>query len=283
MPATPARFVLMDTDPEGHMLFWAQIGDREVAVSGSGRKWHASRGHYAPACRARLTPWHPLFRWPLEGGSTPWTSPEPWWDACSPMTGGRLPAGCLNSPADWAAADVFEDPASAAAALDAVGVVREWAAAESWHRMVIHQARRQPRPVYARTAPLPPPGFTLSTNFNSGWWRFYADLADSYGRTGQAAVVGAGRRWETAVYYDGSDAVSRPSGPRNTPEAAASVFTGAPFYRLYGWRRAARQRAEHGGRIPLLDRGTEVFWLDTDDYYELTRPPQTRRAPALSL
>lgn len=279
---TPDRFVLMDTDPEGHMLFWAQIGDREVAVSGSGRRWHASRGHYAPACRARLAPSHPLFRWPLEGGSTPWTSPEPWWSACSPMTGGRLPSGCSNSPADWAAADVFDTAGGAVEALDAVGLVCEWDAAESWHRMVVQQARRHTRPVYARTAPLPPPGFTLSTNFDDGWWRFCADLADSYGRSGQAAVIGAGHRWETAVYYDGGAAV-RPSGARNTPEAAAAVFAGEPFYRLYDWRLAGRQRTEHGRDIPLLDRGIEVFWLDTDAYYELTQPPQTRRAPALSL
>lgn len=101
-------------------------------------------------------------------------------------------------------------------------------------------ARRRPRVFYH--VPLAPRGYTLSTDWSDGRYRFCAAT-----EAGGALLVGVGTQWSACVADPFN---SRLHGAEFvTAEEAAAAITGAG-HQVTLWDRAAEERREHRTRSP---------------------------------
>ena len=140
--------------------------------------------------------------------------------------------------------------------------------------------RRQPPASYH--VPLAPRGYTLSTDWSDGKYRFCANAGG-----GRALLAGVGTHWSASV-VDGSDPSNRQvyGGEFVTAEEAAAAIAAAG-HRVTLWDRATEQRREHPDTIPLIDEHGDALWIvERDWYYRLADlathelPPRVRDVEA---
>ena len=182
---------------------------------------------------------------------------------------------------------VYRTPADAAAELGRRFDLEPYRQADVYCQWREREARRRLAapmaygldPDVATHAPLAPAGYTLSTDWAYGKYRFYATT-----EAGRASVGGVGTHWSAAVVDVADPTESRVYGMEFvTPEEAAAALADAG-HEASLWDRAADQRRRHPDMIPLRDEHGDTLWVvDRDRYYRLTdlAAPE-RAAPAPS-
>ena len=174
-------------------------------------------------------------------------------------------------------------PAAAAAVLGRHHDLVPYRNADEFHRWREREARRaaarrrrdggQPRVSYH--VPLPPDGYTLSTDWSDGRYRFRAGT-----EAGGALLVGVGTHWSASVVASADPSNSHLYGAEFvTAEEAAEAITGAG-HQVMLWDRAAEQRREHPDTIPLIDEHGDTLWVvDREWYYGLGDLATRERLP----
>lgn len=174
-------------------------------------------------------------------------------------------------------------PAAAAAVLGRLYDLVPYRKADDFHRWREREARQaaarrrwdrgQPRVSYH--VPLAPRGYTLSTDWSDGRYRFCAAT-----EAGHVRLAGVGTHWSACVLNSTDPSNSRIYGAEFvTAEEAAAAITGAG-HGVTLWDRAAEQRREHPDMIPLIDEHGDTLWVvDRDWYYGLADLATPERLP----
>lgn len=161
-------------------------------------------------------------------------------------------------------------PAAAASALGRRYDLVPYRNADEFHlwrerdaRRAAANALRGPRASYH--VPLAPRGYTLSTDWSDGKYRFCANTG---GR--RASLAGVGTHWSAAVVNVSDPTESQVYGGEFvTPEEAAAAIAGAG-HQVTLWDRATAQRREHPDTIPLIDEHGDTLWtVEREWYYRL--------------
>ena len=136
--------------------------------------------------------------------------------------------------------------------------------------------RRAPQRSYH--VPLAPRGYTLSTDWSDGEYRFCATT-----EAGRALVAGMGTHWAASVEGAADPSNRRVYGAEFVTAEEAAAAVAAAGHQVTLWNRATEQRREHPDTIPLIDEHGDTLWtVDRDWYYRLADlsthelPPRVR-------
>ena len=137
-------------------------------------------------------------------------------------------------------------------------------------------------PAVATHVPLAPRGYTLSTDWSDGKYRFFASDGPA-----RASIAGVGTHWSAAVVDIANDRKAAYGAEFVTPEEAAAAITAAG-HTVGLWNRAAAQRRDYPDTIPLIDEHGDRLWVvSRESYYrmsdlethERSRPDRTVDSP----
>lgn len=173
-------------------------------------------------------------------------------------------------------------PAAAASALGRRYDLVPYRTADEFHlwrerdaRRAAANALRAPRASYH--VPLAPRGYTLSTDWSAGKYRFCANAGG-----GWALLAGMGTHWSASIVEAAYPSNRQVYGAEFvTAEEAAAAIAGAG-HQVTLWDRATEQRREHPDTIPLIDEHGDALWIVERDWYYRLAGPGHPRAPAPS-
>ncbi|MYB43548.1 MAG: hypothetical protein F4X74_01180 [Acidimicrobiia bacterium] len=174
-------------------------------------------------------------------------------------------------------------PAAAAAVLARHYDLVPYRNAAEFHRWRERDARRAAaqrrwnrRPPRASLhVPLAPSGYTLSTDWSDGMYRFCGTA-----EAGEVRLEGVGTHWSGSV-ADAADASnSHIYGAEFVTAEEAAAAVAAAGHQVTLWDRATEQRREHPDMIPLIDEHGDTLWVvDREWYYGLADLATHERLP----